>query len=646
MQNGFMGITPKPLSQSDFLIEDWLIQPSLNLIVRGSVINHLEPKAMQVLVYLAEHPGEVVSKDTFITAVWPDTFVSEQVLTNAIWQIRQAFGNKNKEFIQTIPKSGYRLTAKVFPNWAEFEAGYQKALFQLEEPKPESALIPAPKPLPPVQRKFPIKITIASAALIVVVVIAYVFGLNLRAANGNVTIGVLPFKNLSGNSQQEFVSDGMTDELIVQLGNLRSRRLGVIARTTMMTYKDSSKRVDEIGKELGADYILEGGVKRDGDIVRVTANLIEVKSQRQLWSRNYQQASKDISLLQSDIASSIAEQINLRLTPQQRAKLSNPKAVNPAAWDEYQQGMYLLAKFNRTDVTKAIEHYRRAAELDPTYAQPHVGLADAYFIMGQPLRYMAGVPPREYLAKSKEEALRAVELDPELASAHSLLATAKFYNDWDWTGAEEEFRKALELDPNSTSAHFYYALFLTFAGRPQEAAPHIRRGLELDPLRLALVTLAAELYMDSRDYDKAFQHVNRVLELDPKFEYARSIKFSLLLNTHRYSEAVDLLKNWMASDGKSQESISRLERSFEREGPKGIYNFLLADIPSNKPIFNFHSALLHTFLGNRDNAIEFLEKSYQEHDASLLCIGTHPGFDSMRDDPRFRDLMTRVGIPK
>jgi adenylate cyclase len=646
MQNGYMGVTPKPLSQSDFLIEDWLIQPSLNLIVRGSIINHLEPKAMQVLVYLAEHPGEVISKDTFITAVWPDTFVSEQVLTNAIWQIRQAFGEKNKEFIQTIPKNGYRLTAKVLPNWAEFEAGYQSALFQVEESAPNPVPILAPEPPQPVQRKFPVKTLISAVGVVLAVVMAYVFVPNLRPASNNVTIGVLPFKNLSGDPQQEFVSDGMTDELIVQLGNLQSQRLGVIARTTMMTYKDSGKRVDEIGRELGADYILEGGVKRDGDIVRVTANLIEVNSQRQLWSRNYQQASKDISLLQSDIASSIAEQINLRLTPQQRAKLSNPKAVNPAAWDEYQQGMYLLAKFNQADVAKAIEHYRRAAELDPAYAQPHVGLADAYFIMGQPLRYMAGIPPREYLAKSKEEALRAVELDPELASAHSLLATAKFYNDWDWTGAEEEFRKALALDPNSTSAHFYYALFLTFAGRPQEAAPHIRRGVELDPLSLALVTLAAELYMDSRDYDKSFQHVNRVLELDPNFEYARGIKFSLLLNTGKYSEAADHLKKWMTSSGKSPDTISRLERSFAAEGPQAIYKFLLAEIPPDKPIFNFHSAMFNAFLGNRDKAIEFLEKAYQEHDASLLCIGAHPIFDSMRDDPRFRDLTRRIGIIK
>ena len=644
MESGVPGFSPKPLSQADFLIEDWLVQPTLNLVARGSVIKRLEPKAMQVLVCLAEHPGEVVNKDAFMNSVWPDTFVSEQVLTNAIWQIRQAFGEKNKEYIQTIPKGGYRLNAKVLPNWAEFEAGYARGLFQLDETPATTPARPAEPPVPASpHRTFPLKAALALLATALVVALVIFFLADRWTHKKNLTIAVLPFRNLSADPQQQFVSDGMTEELLLQLANLQPQRLGVIARTTTMTYKDSNKRVDEIGRELGVDYIVDGAVQRDGDILHVTANLVEVKSQRQVWGRHYQQASKDISLLESDIASSIAEQIHLQLTPQQRAKLTNPPAVNPAAWDEYLQGTYLVRKFNEADVLKGMEHYRRAIQLDPGYARPHVGLADAYFILGQPLRYTVASPPREYLSKSKEEAKRALELDPQLASAHTLLATAVFYYDWDWKGAEEEFRKALELDENSTAAQLYYALFLTFARRPDEAAPHIRKAVELDPLSLPLVTLAAELYMDSRDYERALTHVNKVLELDPNFQYALDIKFSLLMTTGRDAEALDLLKKRLANSGKSSDVLSQLNRYFIQEGRRGIPRFLLSQLPGDKPVEYFQNAILNAWLGEGDKSIEYLEKAYESHDATLLCIGVHPAFDSIRGNPRFRDLMRRVG---
>lgn len=649
MQNGFMGVVPKPLSQSDFLVEDWLIQPTLNIIARGSAISHLEPKAMQVLLVLAEHSGEVLTKDVLISAVWPDTFVSEQVLTNAIWQIRQAFGEKNKDYIQTIPKSGYRLTGRVLPNWAEFQAGYEKALFEPEKSGPAENLpsaAPSVKSLLTRRRIAIVAWCVAAVVLVLTVASLYLLRTGAFASKRSVTIAVLPFANLSGDPQQEFLSDGMTEELIMQLGNLQPQKLGVIARTTAMTYKNSGKRIDQIGKELGVDYILEGGVRREGDIVRVTANLVDVASQRQLWGRNYQQASKDLVLVQTDIAASIAEQIHLRLTPKQQAELSNPRIVHPVARDEYLQGLYLLGKFNKKDAEKAITHYKRAAELDPQYAQPHVGMADAYFILGQPLRSATGVAPREYLALSKQEALKAVQIDDKLAGAHSLLAIAMLFHDWDWKGAEAEFQRALELDSNSTVAHLYYGLFLTYAGRHEEAALHLRRAVELDPLRLGLVTLTAELYLNSRDYVKALAQVQRVLELDPNFEYALSIKYGVFLYSGKGAEALSVFKHRLKMHGGSESELTRVQELFEREGTRGLSRYSIEHMGDSTPVLNFPLAVNYARLGDADRAIENLEKSFQIHDSSLLCIGTYPAFDSLREDTRFRDLVQRVGIPK
>ncbi len=646
MQNGFQGIIPKPLSQSDFLIGDWLVQPSLNLMVCGSTTRHLEPKAMQVLVLLSEHHGEVLSKDTLLNKVWPDTFVSEQVLTNAIWQIRQALGEKSKTYIQTVPKSGYRLDAPVIPNWAEFQAGYEQALFAVEPEKPQPK---SHENSGETSRGSTSLWKTRSGALvlllIVVVLGAAVAYFAFTVSAKSVTIAVLPFKNLSGNLQEEYLSDGMTEELIQQLGNLQPQRLGVIGRTSAMSYKNSSKRVDEIGKELGADYILDGSLRREGNRVRVTANLVEVKSQRQLWGRTYEQDGKDILILQSDISASIAEQIHLRLTPQQQAKLTSPPEANPAARDEYLRGIYLLGKFNKEGLESAIEHFKRAVELDPKYAQAHVALADAYFILGQPLRFVAGVPPMESFAKSEAEARIATDLDQNLASAHSLLAMALFYHDWDWKGAEREFQKALELDANSTAAHIYYALYLTCAGRHQEAAPHIRRAMELDPLRLALATLAGELYANGRDYDRAFAQVQRVLELDPNFDFALGMKTALFIYTGRGAEAVDSIEYRMRLHGEPPEEVAKIRRAYITSGMPGVYRLMIEELQKTDLLGEFPRAFYYAKLGDTNKAMDCLENAYAAHDGALLFLAVHPAFESMHGDPRFRELVRRIGIP-
>lgn len=635
-----LAVVPRSLERSNFLVEDWLIQPALNIMSRDSVITHLEPKAMQVLVCLAEHPGEVLSKQMLISAVWADAFVSDQVLTNAIWQIRQAFGetSKDSQYIQTIPKSGYRLVGKVVPNWQELQAGYDSAM---AEPLIIAPSSPAEAPKQSF-RQWRLLASVVTLLLVLITPAALFFGRHNSAKaipSKRVMIAVLPFENLSGDARQDYIGDGMMEEMILQLGMLHPEQLGVIARASALTYKGSGKRVDQIGRELGVDYILEGSVRQDAHKIRVTANLIEVASQRQVWGRNYEQDRQDILLMQSDIARSVAQQIHLQVGTAAESNYSGTN--NPEARDEHLQGLFFSGKFTPDDLQKGLEHFQRASQLDPSYAAPHVAMAETYFILGQPLRFSARIPPRDYLAKSKAEALRAIALNQNSGSAHTLLAIALFFNDWDWKGAETEFRRALAMEPNSATTQIYYALFLTLAGRSVEARPHIELALELDPMQLAVGTLAAELYFHGRDYNRAYAQIEKVLEQDPHFDYAQAVLSGILIQMGREKEAVAIFEKRLNGQGVPPVVTAKLHEAFVQGGMPAVYRFFLKDQRSG-PGHNFHQAVFYSRLNNIGQGLSYLEKAYLDHDSSLLFIRVHPAFDSLRNDTRFKQLQNRV----
>ncbi len=338
------------LGDRNFILGEWLVEISLNRVSRRGVTTRLEPKAMEVLVYLAERAGAVVPKEELISAVWAGTFVTDQVLTNAVWQLRQVFGrSKNAEFIQTIPKGGYRLVAPV----ALPEA-------PLAEPV-APAVLPAPGRSPWWRSR---RMHWAAIGVLPVLAVAWLtIGLGRRSLDRQpqpepqprrIMLVVLPFQNLSGDPKQEYFSNGMTEEMILQLGLLHPERVGVIARASAVTYKDSGKRVDQIGKELGVDYILEGSVRRQGRRVRVTAQLVDVSTQTQVWGRNYEQDWTDTLLVQTDIARAIAEQIQLQLTPAQRARLAEARAVHPEAYELYLKGRYQGSMRSSGDAQRTI----------------------------------------------------------------------------------------------------------------------------------------------------------------------------------------------------------------------------------------------------------------------------------------------------
>jgi TolB-like protein len=539
--------------------------------------------------------------------------------------------------VQTIPKSGYRLIGSVRPVVSDTAPATPPC-----DPEAPTARSEASGH----SSRWPNKFTAFGAVLVLVAIAAsmnFMFLSHSKAAAAQpvVLIAVLPFENLSGDPAQTYIADGMMEEVILQLGRLHPDQLGVIARASALTYRDSGKRIDQIGRELGVDYIIEGSVREDEHKLRVTANLIEVSTQRQIWGRSYEQDRKDLLAMQGDIARSVAQQIHLQVAPGQTSALPSPGTQNVEAQDEYLQGRFLAGRFVPRDVEAAIDHYRRAVSLDPDYAAPHAGLAEAYFLLGQPLRFSAKISPNDYLALCKAEATRAIQMDDNSGMAHSLLAISLFFRDWDWSGAESEFRKAVSLDPNSATTHIYYALYLTVAGKFEEARPHIAKAVELDPLQLAIVTLAAELHFFGRDNEGAKVLLRRVLEQDSNFFYARAILASVLVQAGNPEEAVSAFETIQKLKGASGPTAVKLRNAYSQNGMAGVYRFFLAD-GNRGPGHNFHQALFWSRLHDKHLALTYLNRAYRDHDSSLLFVGVHPAFDVLRDDARFQALRQKI----
>jgi TolB-like protein/DNA-binding winged helix-turn-helix (wHTH) protein len=439
------------------------VQPSQNAIFWFGKTTRLEPKMVEVLVCLAEHAGETVSKEQLIRKVWGDTFVTDDVLTRCISELRRVMEDDAKEprVIQTIPKRGYRLIMPVHP-------------LVVTQPAEEAA---------PVRRVGPFGISRGRIArwglpLALLAFLGLAMGLNLAGvrdwllgrplASEITSIAVLPLQNLSGDSEQEYLADGMTETLIAQLAKISALR--VISRTSVMRYKRTNKALPEIARELGADALIEGSVTRSGSRIRITAQLIYAPSDKHLWGESYERDLSDVLVLQSEVARTIAHEINIKLTPQDQTRLATARPVNSEAYELYLKGRYYWNKMSGVAVTRAAEYFSKAIALDGSYAPVYVGLADCYVSQAD----LGHLPPSEAYGRAKTATLRALEIDNGLAEAHASLAVIRADYDWDWEGAETEFQRALELDPKyrehgredkkeSWSAHGRHLILMCFS---------------------------------------------------------------------------------------------------------------------------------------------------------------------------------------
>ena len=454
---------------------------------------------------------------------------------------------------------------------------------------------------------------------------------------------VLPLENLSGDPQQEYFADGMTDALIGDLAKIGALR--VISRTSAMSYKGTKKSLPEIARELKVDAVVEGTVQRSGDRVGIRVQLIQAATDRHLWAENYERDLRDVLGLQSEIAHAIAREIQTKITSAERVRLTGNRSVNRKAFDEYLQGRYLYwNRRTKENLEKAIENFQSAISEDPTYAPAYVGLADCYNILGT--EQISALPPTAARRQAEEEIGKALELDSELAEAHAALGWVKHFN-WDWAAAEREFKLAIELNPNYANAHMFYAGFLTSSGRLEEGIAEVNRAKELDPLSLAISAQRGFILENARRYPEAVEQLRRVIEMDPNHYPAHWYLGHTYAANGQLDEAIESLEKASALSGRAPGALGFLGLAYGLDGRKDEANQVLKELLEIKRRhYVSPPALANVYigLGNRDQAFYWLEKAYQDRSNYMVWLKVFPLLDSLRPDPRFDDLLRRIGL--
>jgi TolB-like protein/DNA-binding winged helix-turn-helix (wHTH) protein len=465
------------------------------------------------------------------------------------------------------------------------------------------------------------------------------------------SLAVLPLENLTGDASQEYFADGMTDALITDLAQIGTLR--VISRTSIMRYKGMRKPLPEIARELGVDGIIEGTVVRSAGRIRITSQLIYAPSDRHLWAHSYERDIGDLVTLQGEVAQAIAGEVRAVLTPEQRARLSARVTTNPAAYEAYLKGRYYWNQRTPAGEKKSIEFFQQAVEEDPEFALAYAGLADAFNFAN----VLGVLPPKESSPEAKAAATKALMLDPQLAEAHTALGLVKSHYDFDFPGAQREFLKAIELNPNYSSAHLLYAgAYLTPMGRHDDAIAEMKKALELDPLSLPLNNMMAETYLWAGDYAKSLQQFQRTIALDPVFPLAHFFLADLLTEIGKYEEAIKENQRgelWLGvTPGKAAAEAADFQRAFQSDGSRGYWQKRL-DITlkeyseTGRGYFEALAvAAAYARAGHKNNAFKWLEKSYADREGQdITLLRWLPDFKSLHADPRFADLLERMGLP-
>ncbi|MGO8986472.1 MAG: winged helix-turn-helix domain-containing tetratricopeptide repeat protein [Terriglobales bacterium] len=613
----------------------------------------LERIPLDILFLLVERRGQLVTREDIIGKIWgKDVFVdTDSSINGAIRKIRQVLKDdpENPVFVQTVTGKGYRFIAAVTE--AEFPA-HKSGGKNLES---SNTITQEPSTLLAAGQERRVALTswpwVASlAVLLVVVLAAAIFGLRLRArsqtaSEHRVMMAVLPFANLSNDPEQEYFSDGLTEETITDLGELNPERLGVIARTSAAAYKHTNKTIAQIGRELGVDYILEGSVRREGGVARISAQLIRVKDQVHLWAHNYDRETGGLLALQNELGRAIAQQVQVKLAPPSGGGSTYKYAPNPEAYELYLKGRFYLNQRTYAEIDKSTEYFQRCIEKDPGFALGYAGLADSY--LANTIR-----SPQDFDPKAKAAAARALELDGELAEAHAALGAEKADFEYDWPGAEREFKRAIELNPNYAEAHFRYALsYLMPQGQSENAIAEMKKALQLDPFSPIYNTVFGLTYFYARRYDQAQEQFEKAIDLNANFFVTHYHLAWLYSQSGQYENAIsELTKGRLLSgDDRTVKAAApdevALRKAWAALGARGFWQQLLRS--NEKLVGNigeFDVPQIYARLGNKQKALESLARNYEERRALGTLLNVDPAFDSLRSDQRFGDLVRRMGL--
>jgi DNA-binding winged helix-turn-helix (wHTH) protein/tetratricopeptide (TPR) repeat protein len=573
-------------SQDVYEFGDFRLDAGKRLLLRRGEPVPLTPKVFDTLLHLVQHHGKVIAKDDLMHAVWPDTAVEENNLNQNISTLRRVFGENRGEnrYIATVPGKGYHFIPAV-----EVFAG------------------PAP------------------------------------SATGRVTVGVLPFRNLGADPDREYLADGLTEEVIATLGQIDASRLSVIGRTTMMAYKRANKTLAEIGRELGAAYLIESSMRSEGGHLRITSNLIRVPDQVQIWSMSYDSEPSSMLQFQREISVAIGEQVRLRLSPERLSALGRRQTRNPEAYDLYLRGRYFWNQLSRVTTRRATEFFARATTLDPQYALAWSGLADAY--TASPIN--GDAPPLAVWPLAREAAAHAINARPDLAESQTSSGFVKFWFDWDWPAGEAAFRRAIDLDPHYPLAHRLMGIVLAHMRRHEEAAAAVRRARELDPLLAGHHALSSQIAFMARDYATALQFAKQSITIDPEFWIGYMQLGQAYEQLGEPHLALDALNDAARLSGGNSKALSLRGYIFARtartQSAHEVLDMLDA-VAREHYVPRYASALIYLGLGQLDQAIDCLARAFEMRDVHLAFLPTDVKWDPLRQDPRFIALLKQCGF--
>lgn len=576
---------PNQQSSLAYYFDDVLVQPENFRVVKSGLTKTLEPRAFDLLIYLIEHRGRVIEKQELFEHVWKELFVTDNALSQEIKNIRQAIGDKADlpRYIETVPKHGYRFIADVA----------------------EQRDVTATAPSAP-------------------------------------SIAVLPFANLSVDSENEYFCDGLAEDLLNALTKVKNLR--VAARTSAFSFKHQELDVREIARRLNVATVLEGSVQKTGNRLRILTQLIDATDGYHLWSERFDRQMDDIFAIQDEIALAIVDKLKLKLLADEKAALVKRSTENLDAYHLYLRGRHFWNKrFLPGAMQQALEYFQQAIKTDPRYALAYTGLADCHNLLGV-WQFRA---PKDVFPAARAAAYKALELDGKLGEAHTSLAFMKMLYEWDWLGAEKEFERAIELNPNYAPTHLWYAQYLCAMRRFGEAIAEVERARDLDPLSLSINANVGLVLYWAREYKRAREQLEKTIELDPNFGLTYFYLGFPLLEQNRYKEALAAFQTAVETTGGMPLAVIDLGYAYGRSGEKAKARKVLREVEAQ---FNDHFvprgalAWIHLALQEYDELFECLDRAYEERSPLLTWLNIYPEFDSLRSDRRLKELVQRLGL--
>ena len=568
------------------------------LLLREGASMNLSPKAFETLLVLVEHNGRVMKKEELMARIWPNSFVEEGNLTQNIFVLRKALGEgpNDHRYIVTIPGQGYRFVAPV-------------RVAPLEE-SASRAWVPG--------RSEPTEA-------------------NERVAS----IAVLPFNALGENGHEPYLGPGLADALITKLSSIS--KITVLPTTAVLKYTGGKQNPLDAGRELGVDTVLDGHVQRLDERIRVTVQLVRLRDGKTLWAEKFDEKFTDVFAVQDSISEQVTRALMLKLTAEEEELLAKRYTENTEAFQVYIKGRYFWNKRTVEGLNKGIEYARQAISIDPTYAMAYVGLADCYNLLAG----HGGLAPKETFPQAKAAAMRALEIDPRLAQAYASLGFVSYRFDWDWTRAEQDFNRAIELSPSYSTAHHWYGESLAVTGRFEESIAALRRAQELDTLSLPINTDLAQSLFFARRFEESDEQLRKTFEMDQNFVRACVISGAVYEQLGRHEEAIAVLRRAVDLSEGNPLTLSGLGHALALSGQRDEARKILIDLKElarQRYVSAYNIAVIHTGLREKEAALDWLVKAYHNRDVWLVWLKVNPRFDTLRAEPRFTDLMRRVGL--